>query len=134
MYHISLIHSSANGHLSLIHGIWTFLSQELNPSHSDSLTHCTGWGSNKSLCSDLSHGSQILNPLRHHRNSRSGSFFIFFGGGHWDGAASVVCGEFLGLESNLHHSSALSCCSDNPRSLTYCTTGEIFLFSFPFLF
>ena len=35
----------------------------------DSLTHCTGPGSNPCLCSSLSHCSWILDPLHHSRNS-----------------------------------------------------------------
>ena len=33
--------------------------------------------------------------------------------------------KFLGQGSNLCHSSNLSCCSDNARSLTHCTTREL---------
>ena len=36
----------------------------------DPLTHVLGWGSNLHFHSDLSHCSQILNPLHHSRNSK----------------------------------------------------------------
>ena len=45
----------------------------------DPLTHWAGlgWGSNLSLCSDLSHCSWILNPLHHSRNSCIKLFYFF---------------------------------------------------------
>ena len=67
---------------------WTFLSQRgnLSPSfnlhHSwgitGSLTQCTGLRSNPRLHSNLSHCSQILNPLCHSGNSRISFSFLFF--------------------------------------------------------
>ena len=48
-------------------GIWKFLGQGLNLSHScgsaGSFNPLPAWGSNPSLHRDLSHSSQILNPL-----------------------------------------------------------------------
>ena len=41
------------------------VESKLQLSQLDPLTHCTGQGSNRCLCSDLSHCSQILNPLHH---------------------------------------------------------------------
>ena len=38
--------------------------------------------------------------------------------------------KFPGLGSNPSHSSDLSSCSDNTRSLTGCTTGELLIFDF----
>ena len=45
-------------------------------------------------------------------------FFFFFG---------LACGmwKFLGQGLNLCHSSDLSCCSNNGRSLTHCTSREL---------
>ena len=53
---------------------WKFLDQELNPSCNTSNTRPFNplhWAVelNPWLCSDLSHCSQILNPLHHSRNS-----------------------------------------------------------------
>ena len=37
--------------------------------------------------------------------------------------------KYLGQGSNLYHSSDLNHCSDNARSLTYCTTRKHFVFN-----
>ena len=56
--------------------------------------------------------------------------YLFLGGrGH---ACSMQ--KFPGQESNPHHSSDLSHCNDNTRSLTYCTTRDILRCNFNYRF
>ena len=93
-----------------------------------------------SQCSDLlwpngtkvrfSHSFNILISEHHYFfSSFSLSLFLGVGGvyawGRW---------KLLGQGSNPCHSSNLSCCSDNARSLTSCTTREFFFLSFLFIF
>ena len=42
----------------------------------DPLPSEMGQGLNPHICSDLNHGSQILNPLCHGRNSKTFEYFI----------------------------------------------------------
>ena len=44
----------------------------------DSLAHCAWLGLNPYLLSDPTHCSQILNPLRHSRNSSEFTFIVIF--------------------------------------------------------
>ena len=62
----------------------------------------------------------VGNPWGCYNVSRDvGLFFFFFFG--------LACGmwKFLGQGLNLCHSSDLSCCSNNGRSLTHCTSREL---------
>ena len=67
----------------------------------------------------LMHTSRVLNLLSHSGNSFFLKFFFLFSfwlhHGTWTS---------LGQGSNSRHSSDLSRCSDNTRSLTHCTTKE----------
>ena len=50
------------------------------------------------------------------------SFFLFF---FFFWAIPVACESSLGQGSNLRHSNNPSCCNDNARSLSHCTTREL---------